>query len=70
MRQRFFTVREVAQYVRRSDFTVRRWIHAGRLNGVRFVGDGYLVPVRSVKALLTEGLEIAKQRVARSSMAR
>ena len=70
MRQRFFTVREAAQYVRRSDFTVRRWIHAGRFNGVRFVGDGYLIPVRSVKALLTDGLKIAKQRIATCSMKR
>ncbi|HEY1296398.1 MAG TPA: helix-turn-helix domain-containing protein [Chloroflexota bacterium] len=44
--QRLLTVREVAERVRSSPETVRRWIRSGRLRAVRPGGSklGYRVP--------------------------
>jgi excisionase family DNA binding protein len=36
----FYTVEEVARYVRRSAFTVRRWITEGKIAGIRLAGTG------------------------------
>jgi excisionase family DNA binding protein len=36
----FYSVAEVAQYVGRSSFTVRRWLHEGKIEGVRLAGTG------------------------------
>jgi excisionase family DNA binding protein len=38
-RKEYFTVKEVAGLVRRSPYTVRRWLREGRLKGIRIAGE-------------------------------
>ena len=39
-RKEFYSVEEVAQYVHRSPYTVRRWINEGKIKAVRIAGTG------------------------------
>jgi excisionase family DNA binding protein len=39
LQRRFYTVHEVATLVRRSPYTVRRWLREGRLKGIRMKGE-------------------------------
>ncbi|MBV9322816.1 MAG: helix-turn-helix domain-containing protein [Chloroflexi bacterium] len=52
--QRLLTVREVAERVRSSPETVRRWIRSGRLRAVRPGGTrlGYRVPESEVQRFI------------------
>lgn len=36
----YYTVRELAKYVARSEYTVRRWIKEGLISAVRLVSGG------------------------------
>jgi excisionase family DNA binding protein len=55
----FYTVAEVAQYVGRSAFTVRRWITEGKIDGIRLAGTGprgrLLVPHGELLRLFEKG---------------
>jgi excisionase family DNA binding protein len=52
--QRLLTVREVAQRLRSSPETVRRWLRQGKLRGFRPGGTklGYRVPERELQRFL------------------
>ncbi len=51
---RLLTVGEVAARLRTTPETVRRWLRAGRLQGVRLGGTklGYRIPASEVERLL------------------
>jgi excisionase family DNA binding protein len=51
---RLLTVGEVAERLRTTPETVRRWMRAGRLNGVRLGGTklGWRIPASEVERLL------------------
>lgn len=51
----FLTVREVAQRMRVSDKTVRKWIGQGRLRGVKISNrGGWRIPEVEVERLIAE----------------
>ncbi|MBM4040365.1 MAG: helix-turn-helix domain-containing protein [Planctomycetes bacterium] len=55
-RKPFYTVRELAQQVGRSPYTVRRWIREGKLNAVK-LNDGrpkdqYLIEAQDIQELI------------------
>jgi excisionase family DNA binding protein len=54
--QRLLTVREVAERIRSSPETVRRWLRQGRLRGFRPGGTklGYRVPESELDRFLSE----------------
>jgi len=54
--QRLLTVREVAQQLRSSPETVRRWLRQGKLRGFRPGGTklGYRVPENELQRFLRE----------------
>jgi excisionase family DNA binding protein len=54
--QRLLTVREVAERIRSSPETVRRWLRQGKLRGFRPGGTklGYRVPESELQRFLTE----------------
>jgi excisionase family DNA binding protein len=39
-RKDFYDVEEIAQYVGRSAYTVRKWIREGKMNAIRVTGTG------------------------------
>lgn len=49
--QQVMTVNEVASYLKRSAYTIRQWIKAGRLPARR-IGKSYLITEESVRALV------------------
>ncbi len=53
-RERFLTVAEVARELRVSPETVRRWLRAGQLRGVRLGGDkaGYRIAAAELERFL------------------
>jgi excisionase family DNA binding protein len=65
LQRRFYTVHEVATLVRRSPYTVRRWLREGRLKGIRMKGEvpgddhalraPYLIPREEVAKLHAKG---------------
>jgi excisionase family DNA binding protein len=57
--QRLLTVREVAERIRASPETVRRWLRQGRLRGFRPGGTklGYRVPEGELQRFLTDSNE-------------
>ena len=61
--QRLLTVREVAERIRSSPETVRRWLRAGKLRGFRLGGTklGYRVPEGELERFLAESEEIRTQ---------
>ena len=54
--QRLLTVREVAERIRSSPETVRRWLRQGKLHGFRLGGTklGYRVPESELERFLAE----------------
>ncbi|MDQ3810976.1 MAG: helix-turn-helix domain-containing protein [Chloroflexota bacterium] len=54
--QRLLTVREVAERIRSSPETVRRWLRQGKLRGFRPGGTklGYRVPESELQRFLVE----------------
>ena len=58
--QRLLTVREVAERIRSSPETVRRWLRAGKLRGFRLGGTklGYRVPEGELERFLAESEEM------------
>jgi excisionase family DNA binding protein len=54
--QRLLTVREVAEQIRSSPETVRRWLRQGKLHGFRPGGTklGYRVPESELQRFLAE----------------
>ena len=54
--QRLLTVREVAERIRSSPETVRRWLRQGKLHGFRLGGTklGYRVPEGELDRFLSE----------------
>ena len=54
--QRLLTVREVAERIRSSPETVRRWLRQGKLHGFRLGGTklGYRVPEGELERFLAE----------------
>jgi len=54
--ERLLTVREVAQRIRSSPETVRRWLRQGRLRGFRPGGTklGYRVPESELERFLSQ----------------
>jgi excisionase family DNA binding protein len=57
--QRLLTVREVAERIRSSPETVRRWLRQGKLRGFRPGGTklGYRVPEGELQRFLAESNE-------------
>jgi excisionase family DNA binding protein len=57
--QRLLTVREVADRIRSSPETVRRWLRQGKLRGFRPGGTklGYRVPESELRRFLAESSE-------------
>jgi excisionase family DNA binding protein len=57
--QRLLTVREVAERIRSSPETVRRWLRQGKLRGFRPGGTklGYRVPESELQRFLAESNE-------------
>jgi excisionase family DNA binding protein len=57
--QRLLTVREVAERIRSSPETVRRWLRQGKLRGFRPGGTklGYRVPESELQRFLSESNE-------------
>lgn len=57
--QRLLTVREVAERIRSSPETVRRWLRQGKLRGFRPGGTklGYRVPESELRRFLAESDE-------------
>jgi excisionase family DNA binding protein len=57
--ERLLTVREVAERIRSSPQTVRRWLHQGRLRGFRPGGSklGYRVREADLQRFLAESDE-------------
>jgi excisionase family DNA binding protein len=55
--QRLLTVREVAEQLRSSPETVRRWLRQGKLRGFRPGGTklGYRIPQSELQRLLRVG---------------
>ena len=55
MNERLLTVREVAERLRSSPETVRRWLRRGRLRGFRPGGTklGYRVPESELQRFIT-----------------
>jgi excisionase family DNA binding protein len=49
---RWLTVAEVAELLRRSARTIRRWCDTGFLVGAQHVGRAWLIPESAVDALL------------------
>ena len=48
---KLWTVNETAQYFRRSNDTIYRWIGQKFIQEVIKVKDGYLIPVKEIKRL-------------------
>jgi excisionase family DNA binding protein len=48
----FLTVREAAQVLRVSAQTLRRWVHAGRMDAIQ-PGRDILIPAHEVERLMT-----------------
>lgn len=62
--ERYLTVPEVAEQLRVGEETVRRWLRAGRLEGVLLSRKaGWRVPQESVTKMLT-GFEMVGKAVA------
>lgn len=59
--ERLLTVREVAERVRTSEETIRRWLKSGRLRGVRPGGTklGWRIPTSEVDRLLGKAEPLA-----------
>jgi excisionase family DNA binding protein len=57
MNERLLTVREVAERLRSSSETVRRWLRQGKLRGFRPGGTklGYRVPESELQRFITQG---------------
>jgi len=61
-RPKYFTIRETAKIVRRSEDTIRRWIEEGFLKQWTKVKDGYLIRQDEVMALFKQGNDDEKQK--------
>jgi excisionase family DNA binding protein len=57
MNERLLTVREVAERLRSSSETVRRWLRQGKLRGFRPGGTklGYRVPESELERFIAQG---------------
>jgi excisionase family DNA binding protein len=55
--ERLLTVKEVAESLRVSQETVRRWLRQGRIKGILMGGDrsGYRISLTEVARIRTEG---------------
>jgi excisionase family DNA binding protein len=49
-------VKEVAEFARADERTVRRWLASGRLTGVRKSARAYLIPKQSLIRFLSMGV--------------
>lgn len=58
-REVFLTVREVAEQLRTSNETIRRWLRSGKLKGARLGGQrfGWRVSTTELDALLRKAEE-------------
>jgi len=58
-KDRLLTVQEVADQLRASPETVRRWLRQGQLRGIRLGGTklGYRIPESEVRHFLAERFE-------------
>lgn len=61
MPEELLTVEEVAQRLRLTPETVRRWLRSKRLTGTRIGGDraGWRIPGREVDRIINEGMTTA-----------
>jgi excisionase family DNA binding protein len=57
--ERYFTVREIAEKLAVTEFTVRNWLRAGRLGGLRVGGDraGWRIAESDLEAFLRSARE-------------
>jgi excisionase family DNA binding protein len=59
--QRLLTVREVAERLRSSPETVRRWLRAGKLRGLLLSQQGgYRIPDSELRRFITERLGVTE----------
>ena len=53
-------VKEVADFFRVKELTIYRWLHAGKLKGMK-VGREWRIPEEEVKRLVEEGIKKAME---------
>lgn len=52
---RYWTVKDVAERFNRSERTVRRWIHAGKISArISPGGRGFLIPDTVIRTIVVE----------------
>lgn len=54
------SIREVANELKYSGATIRRWVSEGKLNHVRFSTRGIRIPKNEIERLLVIGRQTAK----------
>jgi len=55
MPERFYTVEELAVYLKVAEQTLRAWIRAGKVRAVR-LGRSYRIPIAEVRRMISEGV--------------
>jgi excisionase family DNA binding protein len=51
----FYTVEELAEYLKVANHTVRLWIRDGKVSAVR-IGRSYRIPLAEVRRIVSEGI--------------